>query len=240
LNNFDFDQQVEDVAYFKNTQRMSHLNGREITKAKEWLYNESMRRYGKYCCWHCFKSRKQLEDLWMAKRTLEGKPTRRDKPYLIIQEVNGRGLHTVNPKTHEVNLYGNVGLTCFSCNAKFCKHTGDIKANDNPTYQARKSQNIRPKFKNFLQNTLAKAEHICYKAMINKWSSDSFFQCSQDLLEAAFQQEYDIVWEFYDLDEECGYEFCNGKHVILKNQRPIKPKSDYEAFLDERDDSRES
>jgi len=227
---FDFDDQIEELSYKRN----SRLNDRELSQANEHLINKCKEKYQKICCEKCYKTVNELNVFYIAKKELQGKKPNRIRPYLLVQEKYGRGLHAVDPQTNELIKFGNIEFNCYSCNQKYYKHTSDVKSTDTPTYQARKSQAVRPKFKNLLTNTLAKAEHICYKACMNKWSSDSVFQCSQDLLESSFQQEYDIIWEF--IDEECDYEYCNGKHIILKDKPPIRNKSDYQVFLDEQDE----
>lgn len=162
---------------------------------------------------------------------------------MLINEKNGRGLHRVilfEDGTESFEIYGNVCYYCKSCNMKFDRRKGDIKPSETATFHARKSHDIRPRFKNEMLDFLAKNREICYKAMINKWSGRDDYRCSQDLLESSFDQELDRTVSLIEISEynlKCNYIKCNGYHVILKGEDPVKVVRDYDAFMDEKENS---
>ena len=158
----------------------------------------------------------------------------RKHPFLVVNEKYGYGLHRFLDEKFDYG--GNVNYFCKSCNMIFNRRSGSISTNETTTFQSRKSHSIRPKFKNELRDVLAKTEHICYKAIINKWSGRDDYNCSQELLENAFDQEFDTVFDLIDVsqfDLDCKYPKCNGNHICLKGIPPTKKQSDFDAFSKE-------
>ena len=76
--------------------------------------------------------------------------------------------------------------------------------------------------------------------MLNKWSGRNNYRCSQDLLESAFDQILDVKISLIEISEynmKCDYTKCNGYHVTLKGEDPVKIVRDYEVFMDEKSES---
>lgn len=235
-SDYDLKNQMEEILERK---LRSRLNADERLACIEHFFNTYPIRFGSICCFHCRKTIAQLSDYWVAYQTLKGKSTIRIRPYLTIQEINGRGVDSIDTKTNEIIPFGNVEWSCFSCQQQFYTKNDPIMPDSKSSYQARKGKPVRRAFKTRLTNHLAKEYHICYKAMINKWSGDTMFDCSQDLLESAFDSYLDVIWKFVNVEEvipepdECGYDKCNHKHVILINKNPQNIKTDYDVFLEE-------
>lgn len=216
----------------------SRLNERERDRANQHCFNTYPIRFGKICCSHCKKTITDLEITWKAKQHLSGKSTERTRPYLTIQEKNGRGLDSIDSITSEVIPFGNIDWACYSCQQKFYTVNDSILPDSKSSYQARKGKPVRRKFKIRLSGHLAKHGEVCYKAIINKWSGESMYDCSQDLLESAFDSYLNVIWIFLDVIP-CEYPKCNGKHVILMDSPTPKVSTDYEAYLDEHDENRD-
>jgi hypothetical protein len=170
------------------------------------------------------------------------KGIRRSMPTLEINEKIGYGLHQIQKEFIEpigevdtIIPYGNINYFCHGCNRIFERKHGDTIDNSSTT-QFKKSHTVRHKFKNELKDALATRTELCYKATINKWSGRSDYNCSQDLLENAFDQELDRSLELFDIGEygmQCKYPKCNGQHIKLFGIPMQKVKSDYEAFMQE-------
>lgn len=235
-DDYDLKNQMEEALERK---LRSRLNDDERMTCNEHFFNTYPIRFGSICCYHCRKTLQQLKEHWEASQLINGRSTVRVRPYLTIQEKNGRGVDSIDPETKEIIPFGNVEWACFSCQQFFFTKNDPIMPDSKSSYQARKGKPVRRAFKIRLTNHLAKEYHICYKAMINKWSGDTMFDCSQDLLESAFDTYLDVIWKFVDVDEvipepeECGYGKCNHKHVILINKNSKNTKTDYDVFLEE-------
>ena len=241
----------------------STLNQKQIDEARCYLSH-----IGNYCGANaddnkgCGKTVLELDTLYKAELIKQGKkicqcniiyskktPAKcnactgviRIHPFLQINEKNGRGLHRVlvfNDGSENYQQYGNTCYYCKSCNMKFDRHKGDIKPSESATFHARKSHEVRPKFKNELVDFLVKHSEICYKAMLNKWSNRTDYKCSQDLLESAFDQILDVKVSLIEISEykmKCDYAKCNGYHVILKDEDPVKIIKDYDVFINEKE-----
>jgi len=232
------DQELEEEME-ENAQKhsRSRLNERERDRAIEHCFKTYPIRFGKICCSHCQKTILELEITWKATQHLRGKSTERKRPYLTIQEKNGRGLDSIDSITSELILFGNIDWACYSCQQKFYTVNDAILPDSKSSYQARKGKPVRRQFKIRLSGHLAKHGDLCYKAIINKWSGETVYDCSQDLLESAFDTYLNVIWIFIDVD--CKYPKCNGKHVILMDKPVPQKKSDYEVFLDEHDENRD-
>lgn len=158
----------------------------------------------------------------------------RIQPFLFVNEKQGNGLHRYIDEVFE--YCGNVCFYCKSCNMIYDRKHGDIKPGEKATYQARKSHEVRPKFVNTLEDYLAPNMHICFKDCINRWSGMEMFKCSQETLENAFWQFYDVKFSLIDALEygiNCEYRKCDGNHIILKGHPPIVKKRDIDAFKEE-------
>src|SRR3990167_2140644 len=215
----------------------SNLNSDQIEEARCFL----SQIYGNFCGAGaeqgkgCGKTVEELEMLWKSEylRKNQKSPLRKH-PFLFINEKQGNGLHRII--NNKMEYCGNVCYYCKSCNMIFDRRTGDIKPDERATFQARKSHEVRPKFKNALRDHLSKFGNICYKACINKWSCSDEFKCSQDTLEEAFRQEFDRTLDLINIAEygiECNYKMCTGEHIILKGFKPTVKESDYNKFLEE-------
>jgi hypothetical protein len=232
MPNDEFLPQI-DVIGEQNT----NLNSIQIEQARSFLSSV----YGNYCgagCdlrTGCGKNVQQLETLWQAGFIQKNQPIpKRVAPFLIVNEKKGRGLHRlVNGKRDD---FGNVNYFCKSCNMIYDRRSGDIQVFEKATFQARKSHEIRPKFKNELAEFLKENTHGCFNEIMNKWSDE--YKCSQELLKQAYDQIYDIVIDeiqTVDYDIRCKYGKCNGTHIIIKGEPPVinLSKQDLNAFLDE-------
>ena len=212
--------------------------GKSVAELKT-LYNAELIKNGKKIC-QCSNSNTNPKKRIPAKCP-DCKGIIRTHPFLLINEKNGNGIHRVlvfEDSSEIYELYGNVCYYCKSCNMKFDRRKGDIKPSESATFHARKSHDIRPKFKNEMLDFLSKYREICYKAMINKWSGRDDYKCSQDLLESAFDQELDRTISLIEISEfkiKCNYPKCNGYHVILYGEDPIKIVSDYETYINEKE-----
>lgn len=234
-NNYVDTTNNENIARLHGDQN-SKLNSNQIQEARCFL----SQLHGRFCGAGtdngegCGKSVDDLELIWKAGFiTRNEKIPERVHPFLVINEKNGYGLHRY--LDGKFDYCGNVNYFCKSCNMIYNRRSGRVQQGETTTYQSRTSNKIRPKFKNELRDTLAKSEHVCYKACINKWSGRDDYACSQELLENAFDQEYDVVFDLIDTEQhkiKCGYKKCNGQHIVLKGFIP-KPKSDFDAFFDE-------
>ncbi len=218
----------------------SRLNSDERIACIEHFVNTYPIRFGNYCCFHCRKTLQELRSRWEAEQILAGhNPTNRKMPYLTIQEIRGRGVDSIDLITHEIIPFGNVEWSCWSCQQTYYTINDPIMPDSKSSYQARKGKPVRHGFKKQLTNHLAKDYHICFKAMVNKWSGDTMFDCSQDLLESSFDTYLDVIWKLEDVDkvmpegEECNYQKCNGKHVILISKDLKEKKTDFDVFEEE-------
>lgn len=234
-SDYDLKNQMEEAL---DKKLRSRLNGEQRIACNEHFFNTYPIRFGSCCCFHCRKTIQQLRTHWEAKQIIEGlDPKARDRPYLTIQEINGRGVDSID-STGEIIPFGNVEWACFSCQQKYCRFDDPILPDTKSSYQARKGRVVRRKFPIKLTNVLSKGQ-ICYKAMINKWTGKTVFDCSQDLLEACFDTNVDVIWKLVDVDdvmpddEECKYSKCNGKHVIFSEQYIKHEKTDFDVFQEE-------
>lgn len=253
----------EEVELFGN--QKSNLNGSQIRDARCFLANV----YGVFCGAGsdygkgCHKTVTELEIIWKADLIKKGiKPCEcgwnnpsdkvknpskcpecsgviRKHPFLVVNEKIGNGLHQIID--NKFVPFANVNFFCKSCNMVFDRKSGDNKFLEKSTAQFRKSHQVRPYFKNKLVDHLAKHIEICYSGCINKWSNRDDFKCSQELLQLAFDQIYDVSVDLIEISDygiECSYKKCNGKHIILKGLPPAKKGvgSDYDKFLEENDD----
>lgn len=213
----------------------SCLNQTQIQQARDYLSNT----HGLHCgsgaddSKGCNKTPKQLEIIWSAKFLEKGLVVpERKKPYLLINEKNGYGLH--REVNEEIEYFGNVCYYCFSCNQLYdtnCKTTAESK-----NYESKKSKEVRPVFPEELKNHLAKFGDICMKGCVNKWSRLDKYSCSQQLLNNIIDQMIEIDIELVDRTEfglECGYSKCNGEHIILYGKPPMPKKTDYQAMQEE-------
>lgn len=237
-SDFDLKNQMEETLAKKIRSR---LNNGERMACNEHFFNTYPIRFGSICCFHCRKTLYELRSFWEAKQILAGLSTEnRVMPFLTIQEINGRGVDSIDPETNEIIPFGNVEWACWSCQQKYFTINDPVMPDSKSSYQARKGKSVRRDFKIRLTNELTKQTHVCYKAIINKWSGDSMFDCSQDLLESAFDSYYHVIWKLEDLDklipeeDECGYgQKCNGKHIVFSEIYVKEKKTDFDVFQEE-------
>ena len=243
----------------------SNLNNDQITEGRCFL----SQIYGCYCGAGadygkgCQKTVIELELIWKADLIKKGKKICecsfvalgklhrekfnkcpdckgiiRQQPFLVVNEKIGNGLHLIINDILE--KYANINYFCKSCNMIFDRKRGDINSNERNTAQFRKSHQVRPKFKNEMRDYLAKFNEICYKGMINKWSGRDDYNCSQEVLEDAFDQELQVSVDMFNISEfgmECNYKKCSGEHVKLINYPIEKIVSAYLAFKLSNDNS---
>ncbi len=217
----------------------SNLNGKQIDSARSFLSNV----YGNVCgagcdlTTGCGRSPSELETLWKAKFIQKNLPIpERKAPFLIVNEKKGRGLHrTVNGK---FDAFGNVNYFCKTCNMIYDRRMGDIKVTEKATatFQARKSHEVRPRFKTELPEYLKRNTHGCFNEIMNKWSDE--YICSQELLKNTYDQIFDLIVdeiEIVDFGIKCEYGKCNGTHIIIKGEPPVvdMTKQDLDVFLSE-------
>lgn len=215
----------------------SCLNQIQINSARDFLSTT----YGIFCGSGsddqkgCNKTPKELEILWSAKFLERGeKVPQRKKPYLLVNEKNGYGLHRLH--NGEVEYFGNVCYYCYSCNQLY--DTNSKVTAESKNYESKKSKEVRPVFPEDLKNHLSKFGDICMKGCVNKWSRLDRFSCSQQLLNNIIDQMIDIDIELVDRQEfglECMYSKCNGEHIILLGRPPIPKKNDYQVMKNEED-----
>lgn len=235
-SDYDLKNQMEETLEKK---LRSRLNEDERMACNEHFFHTYPIRFGSCCCFHCRKTIQELREKWEATQILAGDSTHRKMPYLTIQEKNGRGVDTIDPDTDEIIPFGNVEWACWSCQQKYFTINDPIMPDLKSSYQARKGKPVRRAFKKHLTNELTKQSHVCYKAIINKWTGETMFDCSQDLLESAFDSYFDVIWKLEDVDklipedEECGYKKCNGKHVVFSEKYLREKKSDFDVFEEE-------
>ena len=220
-------------------EQTTNLNSKQIEGARSFLSN----MFGNYCgagCdlkSGCGRTIPQLTTLWEAGFIQKNQQIpKRKTPFLIVNEKKGRGLHRqINGKRDD---YGNVNYFCKSCNMIYDRRSGDIRVDEKATFQARKSHEVRPRFKNDLTEYLKEHSHGCFTEIMNKWSNSDEYKCSQELLKQAYDQIFDIVVDEIqtsDFDIKCKYGKCNGVHIIIKGEPPIMnmTKQDLNAFIDE-------
>lgn len=219
----------------------SNLNSKQISEAKRFLHSLSPIAY---CGLNadgskgCGRVESKIKQDWFDEQRRKGNPNpKRTKPFLIINEKQGRGLHRkLNGK---FDYCGNICYYCYTCNAILDKGTKSlIVPDDEDTYTSRKSRAVRPKFKRELVNHLIKFKEICYMGCINKWSGLEDYDCSQETLRNAFNQILDVKVILVDKDEygfDCNYPKCNSEHIIHANPKyqPLPIKSDKNAHDEE-------
>lgn len=216
----------------------SNLNSNQIEEARSFLSC-----IGNFCGANadldsgCHKTVEQLETLWKAHLIQKNLPIpQRIHPYLVVNEKHGRGLHrTINGV---MQYCGNVNYFCKSCNMVYSRRTGDVRPDEKASYQARKSHEVRPKFRNEIKRYLMTNTHACYTEIMNKWSGTAEFKSTQETLENAYKQEFDVTLDEIDIAEygiKCGYKKCNGIHIIIKDEPPMVgvTRADVDVFLKE-------
>ena len=218
----------------------SCLNSNQIKQSQEYLNTT----FGLFCGAGadnnkgCGMTPKELEIIWSKKFLDEREkiPVRK-KPYLIINEKNGYGLHRL--VDGETQYFGNICYYCYSCNQLYDKNNKTKAESNNyelSNYESKKSKEVRPVFPDNLKNHLSKFGDICYKACVNKWSRLDIYSCSQQLLNNILDQMIDVDIELIDKNDfglECYYSKCNGQHIILLGKYPIPNKSDYDTMMQE-------
>lgn len=215
----------------------SNLNQKQIDLARSYLTTA----FGNYCGAGsdngegCGRTVQQLKTIWEAKYLQRNEQVPfRQQPFLVVNEKYGYGLDRFN-EHGKLQMFGNVNYYCRSCNMMYNRRSSGISGNEKTTYQSRKSHEVRPAFKNDLLVHLDKCVHTCLKATINKWSGHRY-NCSQELLENALDQELDVTIDLIDTQQfsiSCDYPKCNGTHIIRKNVYPEEVRTDYSQLKQE-------
>ena len=221
-------------------EQSSNLNSVQIEEARAYLSS-----IGNFCGANsdgnigCHKTVEALETLWKASVIQRNIPIpERIHPFLVVNEKQGRGLHRLVNGVRE--YCGNVNYFCKSCNMVYNRRTiSDIKPDEKSTYQSRKSHEVRPKFRTKIKRHLMTHTHACYAEIMNKWSGDPDFKSTQETLENAYKQEFDVTLDEIDIAEygiECEYKKCNGTHIIIKGEPPMVglTKADVDKFISEK------
>jgi len=252
------EKQLEEYDYLdEEVGRASPLNQDEIIESRCFCQISSILKHGKVCCQHCLKTREELLEIFKAKRILQGYTKPEDlipkSSLLVINEKNGRGLHSFDNRTGKKILYGNIEYACRSCNKIYYLRKSDITGEQYKTagYTAIKSQRVRNKFKNKCLNTFAKLTEssgldLCHNNIIEKYSSSGICNCDQGTLEKAYRQERGIMWYEFKLEDFpeqypegiCDQLDCDGTHFVLMDNADKfkKPKTDFEVHQQEKID----
>lgn len=206
----------------------SNLNAVQIEEARSFLSSA----YGLYCGagadYHegCNRDVTQLKTLWESDFIRKNKQIpKRSHPFLVINEKKGRGLHReINGK---YQYCGNVNFLCKSCNMIYSRRTDDMFDSTNASYNVKKSKRVRLPFRNKIRHHLIQNTHACMKEIFNKWSGNDEFKTTQETLQNAYDQEFDVSLDEIDVGEygiDCKYKKCNGTHIIIKGEPPVMSK----------------
>ncbi len=221
-------------------ERDTHLNSREIEEARNFL-TFLAKGSEPYCGLNadlmkgCGKNITVLKNEWISIRNSKNKSIERKRPYLVINEKHGFGLHRY-VGNGKLEYCGNVNYYCYSCNKFEIRRESNIQVEATGSYSNKKSRKVRPKFKEELLNHLTNSGDICEEACVNKWSDTEMFDCAQKLLKECITQLMDSKilrvkkseWGF-----DCQYSLCSDYHLIhiKKEHQPI-PKETDEEFVE--------
>lgn len=209
-------------------EQTTNLNNEHIEEARSFLTTA----FGNYCGANsdfgegCQKNVEQLELLWRAEFIRKNEPVpERKHPFLVVNEKKGRGLH------REVNgvfqYCGNVNYFCKSCNMIYSRRIDDVVSEANVSYNVMKSKRVRVPFINKLKTFLIHNTHVCQKEVFNKWSRADEFRTTQETVQNAYDQYFDIIFDEIEIAEygiKCRYKKCNGTHIIIKGEPPVFTK----------------
>lgn len=222
-------------------ERTSKLNASEIEEARCYL-RFLAKGSVPYCGLNsddskgCGKNITKLQDEWNIKQKFKKKESKRIKPFLVINEKKGYGLHRY--KNGNLEYCGNTNYFCFSCNAIEKREGSNVIVDANAGYSNTKSRKVRPLFKEKLLEHLAKLGDICEEGCVNKWSDTGMFDCAQKLLRESIGQLIDhrvLRVNKLDYGFECEYSMCSGMHLVHaeKHYQPIPKMTDQEAIEQE-------
>lgn len=177
----------------------------------------------------------------------ECKGVRRIEPILLVNEKSGNGLDRIVDNAEE--KFGNVCLYCKSCQMIWDRRQdqSDLtpKQKENAEYTTIKSKAVRPNLPYDLKDVLSKENHICYEVVVNHWTTDPKYKCSQKLIQQVIKAWQGKANGFSIVNKDvygfnCDYDICNGDHIVLTSDilnHKIKPiKSDYQAMIDTEND----
>lgn len=226
-------------------ERETHLNAREIEEARNYL-NYLTKGSEPYCGLNadfnngCGKNITRLESEWVSMRNSKNKSLDRKRPFLVINEKKGYGLHRyLGNKMLE--YCGNVNYYCYSCNRFENRRKSKIRVEEDATYSNKKSKSVRPKFKENLLKHLVRYGDICEEACVNKWSDSEEYDCAQQLLKSCVSQMIDkyiirVLKSDYGFD--CKYTLCSDYHLIhIKREHQPIPQETDEEFIQREQES---
>jgi len=179
------------------------------------------------------------------------KGVRRIEPMLFINEKSGYGLHRtkINEGDEDYDAFGNVCLYCKSCQMIWDRrqNQSDLTSAEKDTaeYTTRKSKAVRSNLPNDMKDILAKEKHLCYEVVVNHWTTNPKYNCSQKLIQQVIKAWQGKAVGFVIVNKdvygfECDSDICNDDHIVLKadllNHTIVPIISDYQVMVDtERD-----
>lgn len=221
--------------------RTTNLNQKEIDMANAELDEIQLTMKGHTYCNKCGKSLRHFELIWENQQNLnelKGLPRQeRKRPFFVVNEKNGRGLHTYRKLENGKAMmipFGNIDRACVPCNATLDRHNQIQLSDKEVPYTSKISIEKRGKCKTLWDNALVKCHEMCYEQSIQKFSGRGMLNCSQKMLREAFMQEYQVSngYDLIKIDDfgiKCDYKDCTGEHIIQMNKPPQRVMTDYQA-----------
>lgn len=224
--------------------RVSRLNQREIQLANEYLDEIQHAKLGKEWtgtesrwCDECKKTHRILRLEWEKinlERQINGLTSKpRNKPYLLVNELSGKGLHKYQKHNGKLIKYPfwNVNRLCFSCNRKYHSTKGDDNPNrDDLPQVVILSRDGKKGLWKLIDNALVTATHICYEGVI--WNFAEPLNLMPDTLKKYVVQRIGTLYELIDIADfrySCNNFHCNGQHIIKKGFPPVVELDNYDA-----------